>query len=174
MPTIEYLREILNYDPETGVISWKVDRVNCKKGGAVSTRKRNGYLTIRLKRKNLRVHRVAFLLMTGAWPKFFIDHINGDGTDNRFCNLREATVAQNSQNSKFRKTNTSGFKGVSWHKKGRKWRADICANRKLYHLGTFDNIEDAINAYRQASEKLHGEFASHKGCAIGSIDNNKD
>lgn len=169
LPTIEYLRSILDYDPETGVISWKIDRVNCEKGKAVYARNDNGYLKMRIKGKDLRVHRVVFLLMTGSWPKFAVDHINGNKIDNRFCNLREATIAQNSQNSKFRKTNTSGFKGVSWNKAARKWHAYICENRKLHFLGLFDKIEDAIDARTQAVEKLHGEFASHK-----CIEHNKE
>jgi hypothetical protein len=162
----EHLINTLHYDPETGVIRWKVDYNNCKKGQPVFVRKNHGYLIICIKNKYLRVHRVAFLLMTGSWPQDAVDHINGDKSDNRFCNLRQVTNAQNLQNSKLSKKNISGFKGVSWYKRGQKWQSSICANSKRYFLGYFDNIEDAVNARRKAEEGLHGEFASHKGQLI--------
>lgn len=90
---------------------------------------------------------------------FQVDHIDGNGLNNRRENMREATNAQNAHNSPIQRNNTSGFKGVSWHKRCAKWYARIKANGSCYRLGCFDTPEAAHAAYVAASEKLHGEFA---------------
>jgi hypothetical protein len=98
--------------------------------------------------------------MTGVSPKNYIDHINGNRSDNRFSNLREATHAQNRANSKH--TNKIGLKGVGlikWIPEGkRRWRAQITHNKKVIHLGCFHTKEEAHLAYCDAAKKLHGEF----------------
>jgi hypothetical protein len=99
-----------------------------------------------------------FLYHHGYIPDY-IDHINGDSLDNRIENLREATQSLNGANSKLAKSNTSGFKGVTWRKDTKKWMAQITKNKKHYNLGSFENIEAAATAYRIAAEKLFGEFA---------------
>lgn len=175
LPIEEYIKAVLRYDPESGIIYWNIDKVGVKKGQPIYTYKKDGYPRIKIKKKAFPAHRVAFLLMTGEWPQFVVDHVNGDKTDNRFCNLRLATKAQNSQNSKLSIKNASGYKGVSWHKAAKKWRADICANRRLYFLGLFNNKEDAINARKKAEEELHGDFTGYKNRPddnIKSIHNN--
>lgn len=85
-----------------------------------------------------------------------VDHVSGDGLDNRRANLRAVTHTQNMQNRKMHKNNTSGFKGVT--RDGNKWRASIRANRVLYRLGYFGTPEEAAHAYDEASRRLHGEF----------------
>lgn len=90
-----------------------------------------------------------------------VDHIDGDGLNNRRSNLRIVTAAQNAQNGKFRRNNKSGIKGVYWHKSKGKWDASITVNRKLIHLGQFAKIEDAASAYAEASARLHGKFARY-------------
>lgn len=87
------------------------------------------------------------------------DHINGDTLDNRRCNLRLATKKENCRNARRSKNSTSGYKGVSWNKAAKKWRAYIVADYKQIHLGLFENIEDAHNAYYEAAKKYHGDFA---------------
>jgi hypothetical protein len=89
-----------------------------------------------------------------------IDHIDGDGLNNCRSNLRAATVAQNQQNRGKPKNNSSGFKGVGWHKKTSKWRAYIRVQRVQRHLGFFNTKEEAAEAYRQAAEKIHKEYAN--------------
>ena len=91
-----------------------------------------------------------------------IDHANLDGLDNRIENLRLATTAQNSANRRKRSDNTSGHKGVSWHKQSGKWRVSISYNGRRHYLGLFDLIEDAIRAYAEASEKYHAEYGRIK------------
>ena len=88
----------------------------------------------------------------------FTDHTNGDGLDNRRCNLRLATKAQNNRNQRMTERNTSGIKGVSWHKKDKRWRACIHVHDRYIHLGHFKTIDEAQRAYEKASAELHGEF----------------
>jgi hypothetical protein len=87
------------------------------------------------------------------------DHINGNVLDNRKCNLRKCTRAENIRNSPKRKTNTSGYKGVSWHKQHNKWASSIRLNNKDIHLGYYTDIIEAAKAYNEAAQKYHGEFA---------------
>jgi AP2 domain len=87
------------------------------------------------------------------------DHINHNGLDNRFSNLRPATVSQNQGNKKKQKNNTSGYKGVSWDKRRNKWQVYIKINGKQKHLGYYDDIEDAKAAYDKSAKELFGEFA---------------
>jgi hypothetical protein len=102
-----------------------------------------------------RMHRV----LMGDPPGMEIDHIDSDGLNNMRSNLRVATHAENQRNSRISPKNSSGFKGVSWHKKNRRWHAQISVDGKKLHLGYFDTPEEAHAAYVAASERLHGEFA---------------
>lgn len=88
-----------------------------------------------------------------------VDHKNGDGIDNRRCNLRLATLSQNRQNAKLRKDNCVGSKGVHFDKQHRKYRARIQANNKRIEIGLFRTVEEARKAYEQSAKQYHGEFA---------------
>lgn len=100
------------------------------------------------------MHRV----ILDAPPETLVDHINGNGLDNRRSNLRVANPAQNRQNMGRPAHNTSGLKGASWCKRTKKWQATISANKKQYHLGRFATPEEAHAAYCDASARLHGVF----------------
>lgn len=102
----------------------------------------------------VRLHRA----LLGDPPDVLVDHRDGDGLNNRRSNLRTATRAQNGQNVKPRKTNSSGFKGVTWHKENRRWCAQIKAQGVKKHIGYFATAEEAASAYADASNRLHGEF----------------
>jgi len=91
-----------------------------------------------------------------------VDHEDRDGLNNRRSNLRIATRSQNGMNRKINKNNTSGYKGVYWHKQHQKWCAQIKINNKKIHLGYFDNKIDAVKARDEAAKKYHGEFARLK------------
>lgn len=104
----------------------------------------------------LRMHRE---ILSVSSPAQTIDHVNGDGLDNRRCNLRLASTRQNCYNVGARKDNKSGQKGVTWHKASRKWRAQIAVPGKIKHLGTFAEKAEAIKAYQLAAREVHGEFA---------------
>ena len=153
--TVEYLRSILNYDPETGIFTWKISNSSRAKVGAVAgSLDGNGYLRLRLQSRLYQAHRLAWFYMCGEWPKLNIDHINRNPSDNRLVNLRDVTQKQNLQNAGKRSDNTSGHPGVSWYKQRSKWRARIKHNQKNIHLGYFSTLEEAIAA-RKAAERLY-------------------
>lgn len=120
---------------------------------------RTGYLVVSVSRIKFPIQRLAWLFHTGDWPKQHIDHINMNKSDNRICNLREATHSQNGFNTPTPPSNTSGFKGVSWYSRCQKYRAQITAQGKRHYLGLFDDPHLAHEAYKAASIKLHGEFS---------------
>ena len=138
-------RELLDYDSETGVFKWKKKRRGIKTGIPLGTDNGKGYLRITLLGTSYYAHRLAWLYQTGEWPKDEIDHINGNTSDNRFCNLRSVSGAENAQNK-------HGTTGVSWHKKGKKWQAHVCIFKKRKYLGLFSSFEEANNAYLEAKE----------------------
>lgn len=159
--TAEEARQLFHYDPETGDLTWKVSPCNrAPVGRVVRAPNDKGYYTVMVRGKTYKAHRLIWLIATGTWPAEHIDHINGDKTDNRVENLREATNAENMQNRAAPRNNTSGYKGVSWHKRDRKWRAKIQVDGKRRYLGHFDTPEEAHAAYCEAAREHHGEFAN--------------
>jgi hypothetical protein len=161
-PDPSTLRQLFNYNPETGELSWKIKRGKCFPGKVITCRNDKGYVLVRLNDRNYRVHRIIWAMVYDKWPEFEIDHINGIRDDNKIDNLREATRAQNMKNLVTPVTNKTGFKGVSWHKAAQKWQAHIRADGINYYLGIFDNPEDAHKAYVEASQKMHGIFGKHQ------------
>jgi len=158
--TAEQVQELLNYDPETGEFTWKVrNKTRMCKGKRAGATNSCGYIFIRCNGRNYLAHRLAWLIMTGEWPPYHIDHVNGDQSDNRFSNLRLATWAENSRNSKLHKDNNSGVKGVTWSEVRGIWVARIWVNKHNLYLGSFTSLEDAASAYEQAAKKYFGEFA---------------
>lgn len=149
------LKELLHYDPETGVFVWRIPRGSAKTGDVAGCPHPEGYRKIMIDRKIYLAHRLAWLYVHGAWPKDEIDHRNGVRADNRFTNLREATRAENGQNLKIRADNTSGFIGVSWYKPARKWQAHINLAGRNKNLGCFDTPEAAHAAYLAAKAEHH-------------------
>lgn len=161
--TAERLRDLLEYDPATGIFRWRIAgrRVNPHEGkeaGAVS-RGRVNSIVIRIDCRMYHASRLAWLYVYGEWPRGFVDHKNRDRLDNRIDNLRDATRAQNGWNSTRSRHNTSGHKGVGFVKPTGKWRAIITCNGKAHFLGGFLTKEEAVHAYHAAAELLHGEFA---------------
>ena len=122
-----------------------------------------GYFRVSLckdgKPKQFLIHRlVALAFLDNADDKSVVDHINNIRTDNRVENLRMATCAENIRNSQVSKKNTSGFKGVSFSNSRNKWIAQITINRKVKHIGSFENIEDAKNARQKKALEIFGEY----------------
>jgi len=160
MITQSELKEVLDYNPDTGVFTWK-KTVNSRAviGSVAGHQDYNVYIQISIYRKKYRAHRLAFLYMTGEWPKELVDHINQIKDDNRWINLREATVSENNINSKKPKNNKSGYRGVHWDTTRSKWVAMIKYKYKKMNLGAYVNIEDAAAAYKKAALELYGKFA---------------
>lgn len=159
--TQERLKELIAYDPEDGSFRWRVNRSGGVRAGdtAGSTNKR-GLRYIDVEGRKYAAHRLAWLFMTGSWPTKLVDHRDRDFSNNAWTNLREATHAGNSQNRSIGRDNTSGIKGVSWSIAAGKWQAQIRANGKTIHLGTFAQKSDAAKAYALAAARHHGEFAA--------------
>ncbi|MFP5513408.1 MAG: HNH endonuclease signature motif containing protein [Alphaproteobacteria bacterium] len=158
--TQERLRELLDYDPKTGVFTWAISAAKRIKVGQVAgVINDQGYVVIKIDGRMHRAHRLAFLYMTGAFPVGEIDHEDRNRSNNRWGNLREATGTQNQGNTGIRSNNSSGHKGVSWSRKNGKWLANICVNGRTKHLGLFEDVNDAAAAYARAAEEYFGDFA---------------
>ena len=155
---INELKSLLSYEPDTGVIRWIAKGKGRIKKKEAGTLLHSGYAGICIGPKRWQSHRIAWALHYGEWPKDQIDHINGIRTDNRICNLREASNNQNGKNLGLSKANTSGFKGVCFDKQTGKWRAFIKVNFKLINIGRFVNLQDAINARVAAEQQYFGEW----------------
>lgn len=162
MNLYEYVVHAFDYNPETGIIKNKIRRNQSGKiGDVVGCRGRDGYLRIAFSGKKYLAHRIAWLYVSGIMPDHQIDHINGDRSDNRWCNLRPASLQQNSMNKLLARNNTSGFKGVSYSDRHQQWSARIQSGRITNFLGLFRSPELAHAAYCKAADALHGQFASY-------------
>lgn len=172
-PTITELREMLDYNPVTGHMTWKtrpdhhfknpgIGRAwNARHAGrCTGTPDPDGYLRINIQGIPHLLHQLAWAIYYGEFIPL-IDHKNLVHGDNWIDNLRKATHSQNQHNRTINKNNKSGFKGVCWHSKMQKWRAYIVVNWKQKHLGLFDNAEEAHRAYCAAADELHGAFANY-------------
>lgn len=156
MLTQSRLKELLDYDPDTGAFTWLISTNHKIKIGAMAgTVMSRGYRRIGFDGQYYRAHRLAWLYVHGEWPKDQIDHINGDPSDNRLINLREAVNYENGQNRKKGFNNSSGFIGVSWHSASRKWNARIQINKKVKSLGYFGDADAAYSAYLAAKAEMH-------------------
>ncbi len=153
------LHDVLHYDSETGEFRWRkqVSR-SVKTGDIAGLTDEDGYRRITIGGKIYPAHRLAWLYMTGNWCPVFIDHRDGNPSNNRWSNLRRATISQNNANRRVHRNNKCGFKGVVRNHIGR-WCAAIYKNGRRYHLGSFATAEEAHAAYVTAARKLHGEFA---------------
>lgn len=161
MITQKRLREILSYDKDSGIFINKISIGNRKKGCIAGTKKSDGGVHIMIDRKLYSCHRLAWLYTYGEFPTDMIDHINGDRTDNRIINLREANAIKNRQNQRTACFDSlTGVLGVTLHKKSGKYQAQIRSNGHQIYLGLFDSKYDAHKAYVSAKRKLH------EGCTI--------
>lgn len=157
--TQEKLREILNYNPATGIFLWKKKGRGRPFGKVAGTKHSTGYIHITICRKIYKAHRLVWLYIHGKFPEYDMDHINHIKDDNSLKNLRSCTRSENMGNQRKQINNVSQYKGVSWVKEKRKWKSRIGHDNKVIHLGYFDGKEDAAIAYNKKSVELFGEFA---------------
>jgi hypothetical protein len=143
-----------------GNLYWNVNRSRMKVGDLAGAIDNKGYRVVSWNSKSYKVHRLIFMMFYGYVPKF-IDHIDADPSNNRIENLRPTTTSQNLCNTRIRVNNTSGVKGVSWHKPTSKWQVKISIDGKDTHLGLYDSIDQAKQIADAARVKHHGDFARH-------------
>jgi len=153
MITQDQLKEIIHYNPETGLIKWlkkTARRINIGDiAGCVTS---DGYIRISINKKPFQAHQLIWFYMTGMWVDE-IDHDNRIRSDNRWCNLKSVTREENQHNRRISKNNKSGVSGVSWYKPTRKWQSMICVKGKQKCLGLFSDINLAIQARKDAEIK---------------------
>lgn len=158
MITAEYLRSIVSYDPETGVLLSIGGRKRVPDGKVLGCLDHQGYRLIKIAGKMYKAHRLAWLYMTGTFPKEEIDHINHAVDDNRWGNLREATTAENLRHRRWSKKPSSGARGV--YPCGKKFRVRISVDGKNRHFGTFEDCELAELVASEVRRKTYKEFTS--------------
>lgn len=150
------IKELMDYDQSTGIFIRLVGYGNVRSGNVAGSKSRDGYRMTMIDGHRYANHRLAFLYVTGEFPDGQVDHINGNRSDNRFCNLRIVSNAENAQNiGGPQRNNKSGYLGVSWHKLSNKWQAQIAVNGCSRHLGLFEQKEDAYLAYLSAKTEVH-------------------
>ena len=180
LPTINELRRLLTYDPDTGVLRWIARTPDMFAGATEQARRKTcacwngryadkpamigidayGYHQGPVKGRYLKAHRVAWALHYGEWPSQKCSHRNSDHRDNRIANLRDVDHRTCHLNAKLSKRNTSGIVGVSWNRRTRRWRASIKRDGKTRYLGTFPTLDEAAAA-RKAAEVEMGYHPNH-------------
>lgn len=161
LPDTAELNRLFDYDPKTGVLSWKWVRSRAyriKVGDPAGTVTTRGYLNVGIGRRYYYAHRIIWKMMTGIDPEDQIDHIDGNRLNNRWANLRAADNSRNMFNRRINSNNRSGVKGVCWVRSHNAWKAYVTTDGKQKQLGRFKSLADACAARRTAAEKLHGEF----------------
>lgn len=161
MSDIEKIKIAIDYDPDTGLLKWKDANWSGKKQGwFCGTLSGGGYLKVMINGNRYAVHRIAWAVTHGYWPENDIDHIDGERTNNKIENLREATRSMNCRNAKKPKNNTSGFIGVGFCNRQKLWFAKIRVDGVLMNLGYFRSIEGAIQSRKNANAK-YGFHKNH-------------
>jgi hypothetical protein len=175
----EVVRGMLDYDPQTGALRWKMRgpetfknfgkytaAQTCKRWNSANAGKpagninQNGAVYIRISNKRYLAHRIIWLLVTGSWPLEEIDHIDRNPSNNTWPNLRCATRSENGCNRRLHRNNTTGFRGVRFDKRKKQYFSSINVRRKNFFLGTFETPEEAYETYCVAAKKYHGTFSA--------------
>jgi hypothetical protein len=159
------LKELLDYNQETGNFVWKVDHGIKFKAGEAAGYVAQGYARIYIKRKPYQAHRLAWLYVYGEWPKGEIDHINRNKADNRIANLRDVTHSQNMINKDPKSNNTTGHPGVQYDRQRNKYRAVVAREGRKYCGGRHPTIEAAIAARKRLVKEIWGDFEIHERTA---------
>lgn len=161
LPSIDYLRQRLSYDPDTGKLYWLAHsgmpaKWNTRYAGseALGTLNKSGHKYGSVDGCKIKAHRVVWALHYGVWPDGDIDHINQRPADNRIENLRVVTKTTNMRNVARTRANTSGATGVVWYKRKSKWHARVCVDGKQRSLGYYDSFDDAVVARKRANAEL--------------------
>jgi hypothetical protein len=159
----EQLRAVLDYNPYTGIFRWRYRREmanswNVKYTGQIAGASGSGYVLIIINNVGYKAHRLAWLYMTDEWPADIVDHIDGNGVNNVWGNLRQASHSQNTANAKLWRHNTSGFRGVFWRPERKTWLAKIHHKGTVRYLGSFATPAEANQAYLRAATAINGSY----------------
>ena len=154
------LKDLFMYENGKLLVNKPNLRSKLKHGDRAGSINQGGYRFVRIQNKVYLEHRLIYTMFYGDCPKF-LDHINGNKSDNRIENLRPCTTTQNQQNKKLSKVNKSGYKGVCWREEKKVWRVAIRANGKRIEIGSFRDLELAGLVADMAREKYHGNFCRH-------------
>jgi len=146
--SIEELNELFKYDHKTGLLTYRSDGRNA---GTTYRNRGQRYSHVMIKRKMYKCHRIVIAIFTGKWPNGIVDHINGDGADNRIENLRETDLEGNAQNRRLNKNNKSGIRGVNWKADSEKWRVRIQFRGKRILVGDYKTLTEAEDARKNAA-----------------------
>jgi hypothetical protein len=149
------------FEIKNGDLVWKNHKYKSLNGKIVGTKTTNGYIRTEINGKKYLNHWIIYLMHHGYIPEF-IDHINGNRSDNRIENLRKANVIENQQNSKIKNTNKSGVKGVSWHKPLKKWYVQLRINGSVRNFGYYHDLLCAKFVSETMRYKYHNQFARTK------------
>ena len=155
----EKAHELLRYDPDTGILYWRIRVSRGTKAGSMAGGSNGKYAALRFKGRLYLSHRVIWLMVSGEWPEQ-IDHIDGNPGNNRLDNLRNVSSQENMQNKRLRHDNASGVQGVGWHKQAKKWQANITVAKKQIGLGIYADKAQAI-AKRKMAEVIYGFHVNH-------------
>ncbi len=147
---------LLDYEPDTGLLRWKVRSPRAKIGAIAGTMTSDGYIAVTIKGRKYPAHRLAWFYVHGTWPEHLLDHINGSPCDNRLDNLRPATYSENQANRKRNRNNRSGFTGVFFVPTKHRWVASIGGWKNRTRLGYFTTPHKAAQAYAQAAVSRWG------------------
>ena len=171
--SIDYLKECLQYNPDTGVFIRKIRPLhhfpdlrsmsvsNAVYGGKeAGSKSKRGYIIIYLEGRLFKAHRLAYFYMNGSWPEGHMDHINHIKSDNRWGNLRVVCPKENARNKPISKNNTNGFNGVCWDSASKMWSAEINSESRHIRIGRFQEIWDALCA-RKSAENVFGYHINH-------------
>lgn len=174
LPSPEYLRQRLRYEPETGKLFWReaLDKPaywNTRFAGTMAGNldPSHGYYCVTINKVKHRMHRVILAMVNNCWPTQHIDHIDGDRSNNRRDNLREVSQKENHYNQAIPKSNKSGVIGVCWHKRRARWRADIKVDGVSRTIGYFSSINEAAAARKEA-EVMFGFHKNHGRASIAA------
>ena len=158
MITQERLHEMFEY--RDGSLYRKISLGRTKAGDKVGFVNDKGYVAVNIDKQCIALHRIVWMMQHGEMPTL-IDHIDGNRQNNKIENLRLADRFQNAHNKQMHSNNTSGVKGVYWHQKAKKWKAQVYCHHKKHDLGLFENLEDAEEFIGLARDMLHGQFSNH-------------
>lgn len=152
------LADYINYNPQTGEFTWARASGKKRPGDPAGTRNLKGYCQIQVAGTLYLAHRLAWFLTHGVWPTQ-IDHINRDKMDNRLCNLRECSTAENQNNIPAQKNNATGVRYVTYDKRRDRYVVRITVRGAYAYCEQFRTLEEAAKAARVASQRIHGEFS---------------